>query len=54
MCGDCCCGTSHGERHGYRRQFMTKAEKLEKLKNYEEELKKELEAVQEHIKELGK
>jgi len=33
---------------------MTKAEKLEKLKNYEEELKKELEAVQEHIRELGK
>jgi len=29
----------HGEGHGYRRRFFTKAEKVEKLKNCAEELK---------------
>jgi len=43
------CGM-HGHMHGYRRRFLTKAEKTEKLKNYAEELKKELEAVEEKIK----
>ncbi|UCG45458.1 MAG: DUF5320 domain-containing protein [Candidatus Bathyarchaeota archaeon] len=42
----------HGHRHAYRRRFFTKAEKVEKLKSYAEELKKELKAVEEHIKEL--
>jgi hypothetical protein len=42
----------HGDEHGYRRRFLTKAEKTEKLKNYAEELKKELEAVEEKIKEM--
>lgn len=54
MCCRCGCGCgadNHEEGHG--RQFLTKAEKSEKLKNYAEELKKELQAVQEHIKELG-
>jgi hypothetical protein len=37
---------------GYRRRFFTKAEKIEKLKNYAEELKKELKAVEEKIKEV--
>lgn len=53
MCGECgcCCGSSHhGPEHG--RRFLTKAEKREKLKNYAEELRKELKAVEEHIKEL--
>ena len=61
---DCGCGMHHG-RHdgycgcsmheheqGYRRRFLTKAEKTEKLKSYAEELRKELTAVEEHIKEL--
>ncbi|MGD8506041.1 MAG: hypothetical protein PVF15_05190 [Candidatus Bathyarchaeota archaeon] len=57
----CCCGQSHrgrkhghGDVHGYghRRRFFTKAEKVEKLKGYAEELKKELMAVEEHIKKL--
>ena len=47
----CGCGM-HGYEHGYRRRFLTKAEKTEKLKNYAEELKKELEAVEEKIKEM--
>ena len=45
------CGM-HGHEHGYRRRFLTKAEKTEKLKNYAEELKKELDAVEEKIKEM--
>jgi len=37
--------------HGYPRRFLTKAEKIEGLKNYAEDLKKELKAVEEKIKE---
>jgi prefoldin subunit 5 len=33
--------------------MLTKAEKVEKLKNRAEELKKELTAVEEHIQELS-
>jgi len=47
----CGCGI-HGHEQGYRRRFLTKAEKTEKLKNYAEELKKELKAVEEKIKEM--
>jgi len=64
MCCQCCCGQQrHHERgcdcgyqegHGHRRRFLSKAEKIEKLKNYAEELRKELTAVEEHIKELKK
>jgi uncharacterized Zn finger protein (UPF0148 family) len=49
--GYCGCST-HGHEQGYRRRFLTKAEKAEKLKSYAEELRKELTAVEEHIKEL--
>jgi len=47
----CGCGM-HEHEQGYRRRFLTKAEKTEKLKNYAEELKKELKAVEEKIKEM--
>jgi len=47
----CGCGM-HGDGHGYRRQFLTKAEKMEKLKSYADELKNELKAVEEKIKEM--
>jgi hypothetical protein len=47
----CGCGM-HGDEHGYRRRFFTKAEKLEKLKSYAEELTNELKAVEEKIKEM--
>jgi len=47
----CACGM-HGHEQGYRRRFLTKAEKTEKLKNYAEELKRELKAVEEKIKEM--
>jgi glutamate synthase domain-containing protein 2 len=49
--GYCGCGM-HGHEQGYRRRFFTKDEKMEKLKNYAEELKKELKAVEEKIKEM--
>ena len=59
MCRECGCGPhngkeGHGREEGHRhgRRFLTKAEKAEKLKNYAEELKKELTAVEERIKEL--
>jgi hypothetical protein len=42
----------HGDEHGYRRRFLTKAEKTENLKDYAEELKKELKAVEERIEEM--
>jgi len=51
MNDECGCGM-HGHEQGYRRRFLTKAEKTEKLKNYAEELKKELKAVEEKIKEM--
>jgi hypothetical protein len=47
----CRCGM-HEYEQGYRRRFLTKAEKVEKLKNYAEELKKELAAVEERIEEV--
>ena len=47
----CGCGM-HGHEHGYRRRFLTKAEKAERLKNYAEELRKELKGVEERLKEL--
>ena len=54
MCRECCCGPPYREReHEHGRRFLTKAEKAEKLKSYAEELKKELAAVEEHIKELS-
>jgi hypothetical protein len=49
--GYCWCGM-HGHELGYRRRFLTKAEKTEKLKDYAEELRKELEGVEEKIKEM--
>ncbi len=64
MSGRCGCGCGCGrhyheegqeEEHGLIqvRRFLTKAEKVEKLKDYAEELRKELAAVEEHIAELG-
>jgi len=53
MCKECGCGENHFEHgHFHVRRFLTKEEKIEKLENYAEELKKELSAVEERIKEL--
>ena len=50
----CGCGPGHhreGSRHG--RRFLTKTERVEHLKGYVEDLKKEITAVEEHIKEIS-
>jgi len=47
----CGCGM-HGREQGYKRRSLTKTEKIEKLKDYSEELKKELKAVEEKIKDM--
>ena len=54
MCRDCCCGPEGHDFQNGSRKVLTKAEKLENLKNYAENLKKELTAVDEHIQELSK
>jgi hypothetical protein len=52
MNSDCCCTSAscHAQPHG--RHFLTKEEKIRQLENYAEELKKEIGAVEEKIKEL--
>jgi hypothetical protein len=47
----CGCGV-HEHEQGYRRRFLTRAERIEKLKNYAEELRKELKGVEEKLKEM--
>lgn len=46
----CSCGCHHG--CGHRRRYYTKAERLERLQAYVETLKKELQAAEEHVKDL--
>jgi len=51
MC-QCCCGGDH-HHHGCRgRRFFTREERVKDLEEYADELKKELGAVEEQIKEL--
>jgi hypothetical protein len=52
MCGECDCELSDCPRQPHGRHFFTKEEKIEHLENYAEELKKEIAAVNERIKEL--
>ena len=49
--GGCNCGCGCGP---FFRRFMTKKEKEERLEEYREQLKKELEGLEEHIQEQGK
>jgi hypothetical protein len=53
MCQCCGCG-GHGH-HGYRgRRFFTRDERAKDLEEYADELKKELAAVEEQIKDLNR
>jgi ribosomal protein S15P/S13E len=53
MCGRCGCEMGHHECDCHHaRRFFTKEEKIKRLKSYIEDLKKEIAAVQEHVKEL--
>lgn len=45
--GYSCCGTSHTSR-----SFLTKNEKIQLLKEYHQDLQKEVQGVEEKIKEL--
>jgi len=50
--GGGCNGNCKGPAHGMRRHFMIKDEKTERLKEYAEQLRKELQGVEEKIREL--
>jgi len=52
----CSCGSNCDcdEDEGFERQFLTKKEQLEELQDYLEELKLEVQAVEEHIADLKK
>jgi hypothetical protein len=52
MHGECGCEASMGCHVLPHRSFLTKEEKIKQLENYTEELKKEIAAVNERIKEL--
>jgi hypothetical protein len=53
MCGECGCKPFMGcHVHPHGRRFLTKEEKIKWLENYADELKKEIAAIDEHIKEL--
>lgn len=55
VCGNSCCTMPMGNEHPHQhlRKFFTKEEKLKQLKNYVEELKNEIKAVEELINELN-
>ncbi len=51
----CCKGQKdqhHGMRHGFKRLFISKDEKIQKLEKYREDLQKEIKGLDEHIKEM--
>ncbi len=53
MCRECGCEPAMDcHVHSSGRHFLTKAEKIEHLEGYAEQLKKEIAAVDERIKEL--
>lgn len=55
MCIECGCGApphTYWHEHPRHRRFLTKKERIERLESYAEELRKELAAVEEQIKEL--
>ena len=54
MNGDCCCGGDCSDNGHGPRKVLTKAEKIEKLTKYAEDLTKELAAVNEALTELSK
>jgi hypothetical protein len=52
MCYCRCRGWHHNHHGRYSRRFLTKEEQAKDLEEYAEELRKELSAVEEQIKEL--
>ncbi len=52
--GGCGCGCDCCSDGGFTRQFQTRAEQIEDLQEYLEELKLEVQAVEEHLADLKK
>jgi cell division protein FtsB len=52
MCCCCCCGHHHWHHRGFGRRFLTREEQIKELEEYLEDLKKEIAAVEDHLKEL--
>jgi len=52
MCCCCCCECHHWRRRGFGRRLLTKEEYIKELEEYLEELRKEMAAVEGHLKEL--
>lgn len=52
MCKECGCGWNESQEGLIRRRILTREERVEKLRNYAEELRRELSAVEERIREL--
>jgi hypothetical protein len=50
--GSCGCGSSRGIEGGRVRSFLTKEEKVSMLKEYKDDLEKEVQGVTERIKAL--
>jgi hypothetical protein len=53
-CGSHCCCECCGEGRSFQRRYMTKAEKIAELEGYLDELKKEVQAVEEMLEDLRK
>ncbi|MFW6117802.1 MAG: hypothetical protein ACOC6G_04370 [Thermoproteota archaeon] len=52
MCIECGCHAPSHHVHRHHRRVLTDKEREERLKNYAEDLRKELAVVEERIKEL--
>jgi len=53
--GECHCGRGGNcDNHHFQRKFKTKAEQIADLESYLSELKKEVQAVEEMLADLGK
>ena len=55
VCRECCCEPPHHMHlhpHLRRRRFLTKEEKAQRLESYAKQLRQELTAVEERLKEL--
>jgi hypothetical protein len=50
--GSCGCGSSSGRDFGKVRSFLTREEKVSMLKEYKDDLEREVQGVTERIKEL--
>ena len=50
----CGCASGRGHGHGFRRNYVTREERKERLEAYRDELRKELTGVDEALADLAK